>query len=112
MMAGARRDLEGKTYTRFSLYRFSHPPIQAQGNDPYHCQEGESPHTQKARRELQIISTEIFSSPVEIPSYRKLKRFLGVSTKLWAGSHYSPAPQSPAHTQVPRVLCPLLTSSE
>lgn len=102
MMAGARRDLDGE----------NHPPIQAQGNYPYHCQERASPHMQKARRELQIISTEILSTPVEISSYRKLKKFSRSQHKTPGWILLPPSPQSPSHTQVPRVVCPLLTSSE
>lgn len=78
-MPGARRrDLDGE----------NHPPKKVQGNNPYHCQGGERPHTQKARREYQMISTEILSTPVEESSCRKLKKISRSQHKLWAGSCY------------------------
>lgn len=77
MPGGRCRDLPGE----------NHPPSQAWGNDPYHCQCGESArahtHTQKASREYKIISTEILSTSIENLPTERWKKFLRVRVRLW-----------------------------
>jgi len=91
-MPGARcRDLRGE----------NNPPLQAWRNDPHHCQQGESAHTQKARREYETTSTEILSTSLEKSSYRKLKKFPRSQHKTPGCILVHPSPRRPAYNQVP-----------